>query len=158
MDEDEAIDEKKTAEGKSSIDADTGVWTVPAPITDDRDQTPKLVSEYAKPSVVKGIRLKYLPVTVEGVVAEPLEISFIVSSKRSGEDVFSEVVDAQKKQPVGCSQFSVPNLFIVVKFSERIHYLFKMYFFVWPGGESQPEGQCGQDLSVTQDCCSGRCG
>lgn len=100
MDEEETLDEKRTAEGRSTIDEPSGSWLVEAPVSQDRDQTPKLIFEYAKPSVVRGIRLAYTSDIPDNRTVEPLKISFIVSSKKPGDEVFTEVSQVEVNQPV----------------------------------------------------------
>lgn len=100
MDEEESLDEKRIAEGKSSIDEPSGSWLLETPVSQDRDQTPKLIFKYAKPSVVRGIRLEYRSDVPDKLTVEPLKISFIVSSKKPGDEVFTQVSQAEVKQPV----------------------------------------------------------
>ena len=100
MDEEEALDEKRIAEGRSTINEPSGSWLLEAPISLDRDQTPKLIFEYAKPSVVRGIRLEYRSDTPDNLTVEPLKISFIVSSKKPGDEVFTKVLQEEVNQPV----------------------------------------------------------
>ncbi len=100
MDEEEGLEASRTTEGNSSLDGVTGLWTVSTPVTDDRKKTPKLLSEYTKPSVVKGIRLKYVTDIVKGLTFGPVEVRFILSSKGPGDEEFTEVADPKTKQPV----------------------------------------------------------
>ncbi len=105
MDEEEGLEASRTTEGNSSLDGVTGLWTVSTPVTDNRKKTPKLVSEYTKPSVVKGIRLKYVTDIVEGLTLGPLEVRFILSSKGPGDENFTEVADPKTTEVV--SPFNV---------------------------------------------------
>lgn len=100
MDEEEGLEASRTADGNSSFDVLTGLWTVATPVTDNRKTTPKLLSEYTRPSVVKGIRLKYVTDIVEGLPKEPLEVSFILSSRGPGDEKFTEVADPKTKEAV----------------------------------------------------------
>lgn len=100
MDEEEGLEASRTTEGNSSIDGVTGLWTVKTPVSDNRNSTPKLLFDYTKPSVVKGIRLKYVTDIVKGSTSVPVEVTFIVSSKGPGDEEFTEVVDPKTEQAV----------------------------------------------------------
>ncbi len=100
MDDEEGLEASRTTEGISSLDSMTGFWTLATPVKDNRNKTPKLLSEYSKPSVVKGIRLKYVTDIVKGLTFGPLEVRFIFSSKGPGDEEFTEVADPKTKQPV----------------------------------------------------------
>lgn len=107
MDEEEALDEKRIAEGRSAIEELSGSWLLEAPVSQDREQTPKLIFEYAKPSVVRGIRLEYRSESPDDSAVQPLKISFRVSSKKEGDEVFAEVSQVELNQAVSCYVMNV---------------------------------------------------
>ncbi|XP_033639593.1 uncharacterized protein LOC117300041 isoform X3 [Asterias rubens] len=115
MDEEEGLEASRTADGNSSFDVLTGLWTVATPVTDNRKTTPKLLSEYTRPSVVKGISLKYVTDIAEGLPKEPLEVSFILSSRGPGDEKFTEVADPKTKEAVKnvTLQLDVPVMFLL---------------------------------------------
>ena len=121
MDE-EGLETSRTTEGNSSLDGITGLWIVSTPVTGNRENTPKLLSDYTKPSVVKGIRLKYVTDIVKGLAMEPVEASLIVSSKGPGNKEFTEVADPKTKQPVGIliKQFFIQNEILGLEVLRRI--------------------------------------
>ena len=98
---------EQVTEGKSSMDETTGTWKVAAPISEDRDETPKLVSVFSSRSVVKGIRLTSVADSLGVVPSEPAVVSLVVSSKGPGEEEFTEVEMEETGRAVSCLMFLV---------------------------------------------------
>ena len=114
MDEEEGLEASRSTEGNSSLDGLTGLWTVSTPVTDNRKKAPKLLSEYTKPSVVKGIRLKLVTDIVEGLTLGPVEVRFIFSSKGPGDEKFTEVADPKTKEVVSPFKMFLNDLYVVI--------------------------------------------
>ena len=114
MDEEEGLEASRTTEGNSSLDSVTGLWVVSTPVTDNRKKTPKLLSEYTKPSVVKGIRLKYVTDIVKGLPLGPLEVRFILSSRGPGDKDFTEVADPKTKEVVSSFEMFLNQLYVIL--------------------------------------------
>ena len=98
---------EQVTEGKSSLDETTGTWKVPGPISEQRDETPKLVSVFSRRSVVKGIRLTSVADSLGVVPSEPAAVSLVVSSKGFGEEEFTEVEMEETGQAVSFQMFLV---------------------------------------------------
>ena len=100
MDEEAGLEVEQAAVGKSSFDETSRTWKVPAPITEDREKTPKLVTEFSKVSVVRGIRLTNVADALGVVPTETVVMSLAVSYRSPGEDEFLEVPEEKTGQAV----------------------------------------------------------
>ena len=103
MEEQDGLQVDQSTEGKASIDETLGIWNVPAPVTENRKKTPKLLTNLSKRSVVRGIRLTNVA-NADGVPPlEPLVLKFISSYKSPGDEEFIEVTEQTTNQPVSCA-------------------------------------------------------
>ena len=100
MDEQAGLEVQQASEGKASIDETTGAWKVPAPNTEDREKTPKLLTQFSKRSVVKAVRLTNLADAGGVAPVEPVLLSLIVSYKGPADEEFMEVPEEKTGQPV----------------------------------------------------------
>ncbi len=102
VDEQAGLEVEQATEGKSSIDETTGAWKVRAPKKKDTEKTPKLLTQFSKPTVVTGIRLTNVANAGGVAPGKKVVLSLIIAFKSPGDEEFIEVREERTGQPVSC--------------------------------------------------------